>query len=68
MHCAKEKKTNVKRSVYIRPLTKETYDFLICLAKNDGNCEIVVKERKPFQRNATEILEKKAIWGRFCFR
>ena len=52
MQCAKEKKTNVKKNVYIRPLTKETYNFLVCLVKNDGNCDIAVKERKPFQKNA----------------
>ena len=53
MHCAKGKKTNVKKSVYIRPLTKEMYDFLVYLVKNDGNCDIAVKERKPFKKNAT---------------
>ena len=51
VHCAKEKKTNVKKNVYIRPLTKETYDFLVYLVKNHGNCDIAVKERKPFQKN-----------------
>ena len=52
VHCTKEKKTSVKKNVYIRPLTKETYDFLVYLVKSDGNCDIAVKERKPFQRNA----------------
>ena len=34
---------------------KVTYDFSIYLVKNDkndGNCDIAVKERKPFRRNA----------------
>ena len=48
----KKKKTNVKKNVYIRSLTKETYDLLVYLVKNDGNCNIAVKERKPFQKNA----------------
>ena len=52
VHCAKEKKTNVKKNVSIRPLTKETYDVLVYLVKNHGNCDIAVKERKPFQKNA----------------
>ena len=52
VHCVKEKKTNVKKNVYIRPLTKETYDFLVYLVKNDGNWDIAVNERKPFQKNA----------------
>ena len=52
VHCAKEKKTNVKKNVYIRSLTKETYDFLVYLVKNHGNCDIAVKERKAFQKNA----------------
>ena len=53
-YCAlcRRKKTNVKKNVYILPLIKETYDLLVYLVKNDGNCNIAVKERKPFQKNA----------------
>ena len=53
VHCAKEKKTYVKKNVYIRPLTKKTYDLLVYLVKNHGNFDIAVKERKPFQKNPT---------------
>ena len=49
VHCAKEKKTNVKKNVYI---TKEMYDSLVYFFKNHGNCDTAVKERKPFQKNA----------------
>ena len=63
VHCAKDKKTNVKKSVYIRPLMKETYDFLIYLVKNDGNCDIEVKERKLFQRNAIVKFWRKSESG-----
>ena len=58
-HCAKEKKTNVKKSVYIRPFTKETYESLIYFVKTDGNSDIAVKEEKRFQRNAIVKL-----WGK----
>ena len=34
-------------------MTKETYNTLVYLVKNDCNCNIVVKKKKPFQRNAT---------------
>ena len=47
----KKKRRTLKR-MYIQPLTKETYDFLVYLVKNHGNCDIAVKERKPFQKNA----------------
>ena len=30
----------------------ETYNFLVNLVKNRGNCDIAVKERKPSQKNA----------------
>ena len=46
------KKTNVKMSVYIPPITKETYDLLVYLIKNDRNCDIAVKKGKTFQENA----------------
>ena len=46
------KKTNVKMSVYIPPLMKETYDLLVYLIKNDRNCDIAVKKGKTFQKNA----------------
>ena len=47
-----QKKRQTLKRMYIRPLTKETYDFLAYLVKNHGNCDIAVKERKPFQKNA----------------
>ena len=47
----KKKRRTLKR-MYIQPLTKKTYDFLVYLVKNHGNCDIAVKERKPFQKNA----------------
>ena len=34
VHCPKVKKKNVKKVyIYVKPLTKETYDFLVYLVK-----------------------------------
>ena len=51
---------NIYIYIYIyTPLTKEKYDFWVYLAKNDGNGDIAIKERKPFQRNANVKLWRK---------
>ena len=72
VHCTKEKKTNLKNNIYTyihiymythththTYITKEKYDFWVYLAKNDGNGDIAIKERKPFQRNANVKLWRK---------
>ena len=53
--------------IYIyTPLTKEKYDFWVYLVKNDGNGDIAIKERKPFQRNANvKVWRKRQSEGDF---
>ena len=53
--------------MYIQPLTKETYDFLVYLVKNHGNCDNAVKERKPFQKNAIVKFWRKRQSGEGSF-
>ena len=62
----KKKRRTLKR-MYIRPLTKETHDFLVYLVKNHGNCDIAVKERKPFQKNAIVKFWRKRQSGEGSF-
>ena len=52
MHCAKEKKRTLKRAYIYDLLRKRHTTYILYLLKNDGNCDIAVKERKTFQRNA----------------
>ena len=65
VHCAKGKKMKVKKSVYIRPVTRDVrlFVFLVYRVKNDGNCGIAIKERKPFQKNAIVKLWRKRQSG-----
>ena len=50
VHCAKEKKTNVKKNVYIGPLTKEMYDFLVYLVKIMVIATLRLKKGNLFRR------------------
>ena len=49
VHCAKEKKMNVKKCICTTCYERDVQRFGIS-CKNDGNCDIAVKERKSFQR------------------
>ena len=49
VHCAKEKKMNVKKCICTTSYERDVQRFGIS-CKNDGNCDIAVKERKSFHR------------------
>lgn len=49
---------------YIRPLTSESYEFLVSIVKNNGVCQIPVKEPTKAQKSAIAKFWRKRRDGR----